>query len=167
MYWTDGTRSACGRDSLLWMSCARSHHTPTTGLWRLQQACGYHGEGSIHFANAYYPEIFSKRVEVWKGDVFAGSVGIDSSSGLLKINHGGDFGPMEWYGERTDSVFSSLDPDSVMLALSHYCLDEGRGVYDSSRPLNVEVAFEDVIRSEDPNLQEAISESKSVMPLFP
>jgi hypothetical protein len=134
---------------------------------RLQQACGYHGEGSIHFANAYYPEIFSERVEVWKGDVFAGYVGIDSSSGLLMINHGGDFGPMEWYGERTDSVFSSLDPDSVMLALSHYCLDEGRGVYDSSRPLNVEVACEDVIRSEDPNLQEAISESKYEMPLFP
>ncbi len=84
-----------------------------------------------------------------------------AASGLLKLNHGGDFGPMEWFGERTDSVFNSVNVDSVKQALGHYCLDEGRGVYDSNRPLNVEVANQDVARSKDTRLQEAVSESKS------
>jgi hypothetical protein len=95
-------------------------------------------------------------VEVWKGDLFAGSVGIDPSSGLLKLSHGGDFGPMEWFGERTDSVFNSLNMDSIKQSLGNYCLDEGRGIYDANRPLNKEVANEDVARSKDANLQAAV-----------
>ena len=122
----------------------------------LQAACGYNGEGSIHFENAYYPVILHDKVEVWKGDLFAGSVGIDPSSGLLKLSHGGDFGPMEWFGERTDSVFNSLNMDSMKQALGSYCLDEGRGIYDANRPLNKEVANEDVARSKDTKLQAAI-----------
>jgi hypothetical protein len=123
---------------------------------QLQTACGYTGEGNIHFENAYYPVILHDKVEVWKGDLFAGSVGIDPSSGLLKLSHGGDFGPMEWFGERTDSVFNSLSMDSMKQALGNYCLDEGRGIYDASRPLNKEVANEDVARSKDTTLQAAV-----------
>ena len=122
----------------------------------LQSACGYKGEGSIHFENAYYPVILHDKVEVWKGDLFAGSVGIDPSSGLLKLSHGGDFGPMEWFGERTDSVFNSLNMDSMKQSLGNYCLDEGRGIYDANRPLNKEVANNDVARSKDTTLQAAI-----------
>jgi hypothetical protein len=123
---------------------------------QLQSACGYTGEGNIHFENAYYPVIHHDKVEVWKGDLFAGSVGIDPSSGLLKLSHGGDFGPMEWFGERTDSVFNSLNMDSMKQALGSYCLDEGRGIYDANRPLNKEVANDDVARSKDTTLQAAI-----------
>ena len=123
---------------------------------QLQTACGYTGEGNIHFENAYYPVILHDKVEVWKGDLFAGSVGIDPSSGLLKLSHGGDFGPMEWFGERTDSVFNSLNMDSMKQALGNYCLDEGRGIYDANRPLNKEVANEDVARSKDTKFQAAI-----------
>ena len=122
----------------------------------LQSACGYKGEGSIHFENAYYPVILHDKVEVWKGDLFAGSVGIDPASGLLKLSHGGDFGPMEWFGERTDSVFNSLNMDSMKQSLGNYCLDEGRGIYDANRPLNKEVANNDVARSKDTTLQAAI-----------
>jgi hypothetical protein len=127
---------------------------------QLQSACGYTGEGNIHFENAYYPVIHHDKVEVWKGDLFAGSVGIDPSSGLLKLSHGGDFGPMEWFGERTDSVFNSLNMDSMKQALGNYCLDEGRGIYDANRPLNKEVANDDVARSKDTTLQAAV-ESQS------
>ena len=123
---------------------------------QLQAKVGYHGEGCIHFENAYYPIIGHDKVEVWKGDLFAGSIGIDPTSGLLKLNHGGDFGPMEWFGERTESVFNSVNIDSVRQALSHYCLDEGRGVYDSNRPLNIEVANDDIARSKDTKLLAAI-----------
>ena len=124
---------------------------------KLQQSCGYNGNGSIHFANAYYPEVFSDKVEIWKGDVFAGSVGIDPQSGLLKINQGGDFGPMEWYGERTDSVFNSVSLDNTLQSIGRYCLDEGIGIFDKNRTSNLEVASNDVARSKDPVLNEAIT----------
>ena len=124
---------------------------------KLQQSCGYNGNGSIHFANAYYPEVFSDKVEIWKGDVFAGSVGIDPQSGLLKINQGGDFGPMEWYGERTDSVFNSVSLDNTLQSIGRYCLDEGSGIFDKNRTSNLEVASNDVARSKDPVLNEAIT----------
>lgn len=127
---------------------------------RLQQACGYFGEGSIHFANAYFPRIYTERVEIWKGDVFAGSVGIDPSHGLLKINQGGDFGPMEWYGNRTESVFNSVSMESIKESISRFCLDEGIGIFDKNRTSNIEVASNDVVKSKDPVLNEALSASQ-------
>ena len=127
---------------------------------RLQQACGYFGEGSIHFANAYFPRIYTARVEIWKGDVFTGSVGIDPSHGLLKINQGGDFGPMEWYGNRTESVFNSVSMESIKESISRFCLDEGIGIFDKNRTSNIEVASNDVVKSKDPVLNEALSASQ-------
>ena len=127
----------------------------------LQQACGYNGDGSIHFANAYYPEIFSERVEIWKGDIFAGSVGIDPSCGLIRINQGGDFGPMEWFGERTDSVFNSVSLDAIKESIGRYCLDEGIGICDANRTLNLETANKDVAMSKDSKLIEAIDNCPS------
>ena len=128
---------------------------------RLQRACGYEGDGSIHFANAYFPRIYSERVEIWKGDVFAGSVGIDPSSGLLKINQGGDFGPMEWYGDRTESVFNSISMDSIKESIGRYCLDEGIGIFDKNRTSNVQIANKDVSMSNDNKLLEAVSMSNA------
>ena len=126
---------------------------------QLQEACGYYGSESIHFANAYYPEIFSERVEIWKGDIFAGSVGIDPSSGLLRINQGGDFGPMEWFEERTDSVFNSVSLDSIKESIGRYCLDEGVGICDANKTLNIETANKDVALSKDTKLIDAIDNS--------
>lgn len=130
----------------------------------LQQACGYNGDGSIHFQNAYYPRIYSERVEIWKGDIFAGSVGIDPSSGLLKINAGGDFGPMEWFGERTESVFNSVSIDSIKESIGRFCLDEGIGIFDKNRTSNIEVANNDVVKSNDKTLSNEISSSHQTKP---
>lgn len=127
---------------------------------QLQRACGYSGEGSIHFANAYFPEVFSDRVEIWKGDVFAGSVGIDPNCGLLRINQGGDFGPMEWYGDRTESVFNSVSMDSIKESIGRYCLDEGIGIFDRNRTSNLEIAARDVVHSQDKALNDAISSAQ-------
>ena len=128
---------------------------------RLQSSCGYDGSGSIHFANAYFPRIFSERVEIWKGDVFAGSVGIDPSSGLLKINQGGDFGPMEWYGDRIESVFNSISMDSIKESIGRYCLDEGIGIFDKNRTSNVQTANNDVSASKDARLLSALEQPSS------
>ena len=128
---------------------------------RLQRACGYDGSGSIHFANAYFPRIYSERVEIWKGDVFAGSVGIDPSNGLLKINQGGDFGPMEWYEDRTESVFNSISMDSIKESIGRYCLDEGIGIFDKNRTSNVQTANNDVSASKDARLLSALEQPSS------
>lgn len=91
----------------------------------LYEQVGYIGEGDIHFANAYYPVIYHDKIEIFKGDIFAGSVGIDPNNGLLRVDQGGDFGPMEWFGERTESVFRSGSFDSIKQAIGEFCLDEG------------------------------------------
>jgi len=130
----------------------------------LQDAVGYVYDGSIHFANAYYPEIFHDRVEIWKGDTFAGSVGIDSSSGLLKINAGGDFGPMEWFQERTESVFNSVSIDSIKETMGRFCLDEGIGIFDKNRTSNLQTANNDVAHSKDARLCELVNSKSSRIP---
>ena len=130
----------------------------------LQDAVGYGYDGSIHFANAYFPTIFHDRVEIWKGDTFAGSVGIDPTSGLLKINAGGDFGPIEWFQERTESVFNSISIDSIKEAMGRYCLDEGIGIFDKNRTSNIQTANEDVARSKDRRLLELVNTKSARIP---
>ena len=130
----------------------------------LQDAVGYVYDGSIHFANAYYPEIFHDRVEIWKGDTFAGSVGIDPTSGLLKINAGGDFGPMEWFQERTESVFNSVAIDSIKEAMGRFCLDEGIGIFDKNRTSNLQTANNDVAHSKDARLCELVNSKSNRIP---
>lgn len=130
----------------------------------LQDAVGYVYDGSIHFANAYYPEIFHDRVEIWKGDTFAGSVGIDPSSGLLKINAGGDFGPMEWFQKRTESVFNSVAIDSIKEAMGRFCLDEGIGIFDKNRTSNLQTANNDVAHSKDARLCELVNSKSNRIP---
>ena len=130
----------------------------------LQDAVGYGYDGSIHFANAYFPVIFHDRVEIWKGDNFAGSVGIDPASGLLKINAGGDFGPMEWFQERTESVFNSVSMDSIKEAMGRYCLDEGIGIFDKNRTSNIQTANNDVARSKDSRLIDIVNSKSTKIP---
>ena len=130
----------------------------------LQDAVGYGYDGSIHFANAYFPVIFHDRVEIWKGDNFAGSVGIDPASGLLKINAGGDFGPMEWFQERTESVFNSVSLDSIKEAMGRYCLDEGIGIFDKNRTSNIQTANNDVAHSKDARLCELVNSKSNRIP---
>ena len=124
----------------------------------LYEKVGYIGDGDIHFANAYYPVIYHDKIEIFKGDIFAGSVGIDPNNGLLRIDQGGDFGPMEWFGERTESVFRSVSFDSIKEAIGQFCLDEGIGVGGNDRKVNIDVANEDVANSKDRALIENLSQ---------
>ena len=120
----------------------------------LYEKIGYSGEDNIHFGNAYYPVIYHDKIEVFKGDIFAGSVGIDPANGLLRIDQGGDFGPMEWNGDRTESVFKSASFDSIKQSLGEFILDEGVGIRDHGRRPNIDVANDDVAKSTDERLVE-------------
>jgi hypothetical protein len=104
--------------------------------------------------------IFQDSVEIWQGDIFAGSVQIDPDCGLLKIEAGGGVGPMEWYDNRTESVFTSTSIDGIKEAMNFYCLDEGVGINDKNRLSNVAIANDDIARSKDETLLGAI-EKKS------
>lgn len=123
---------------------------------KLQALGGYHGEGSIHFATAYFPVVYQSGIEVWKGDTFAGSIGIDPMSGLLKVTEGGDLGPCEWGEDRCFSVFYGTSLDSFREALSHWCLDEGVGIESSAYRLNADRVYNDITASEDKALNEKI-----------
>lgn len=103
-------------------------------------------------------------MEIWKGDAFAGSVGIDPVSGLLKINAGGNFGPMEWFQERTDSVFNSVSIDSIKETMGRYCLDEDIGIFDKNRTSNLQTTNNDVAHSRDSRLQELVNSKSTRIP---
>lgn len=124
----------------------------------LYEKVGYVGEGDIHFAHAYYPVIYHDKIEIFKGDIFAGSVGIDPNNGLLRIDQGGDFGPMEWFGERTESVFQSISFDSIKEVIGQFCLDEGVGIGGNDRKVNIDVANEDVANTKDKALIAALDQ---------
>ena len=116
---------------------------------QLQAAVGYTGEGSIHFENAYYPEVFSNRVEVWRGDCFAGAVCFDTSTGQLRVDIGGDSGPQEHGQARTFSVFYGYDGTSWKEAIARFCIDEGKGIESAQYETNIDIANRDVANSKD------------------
>ena len=64
---------------------------------------------------------------------------------------------MEWYGDRTESVFNSVSLDSIKESIGRYCLDEGIGIFDKHRTSNIEIAVHDVVQSKDKVLSDAIS----------
>lgn len=130
---------------------------------KLQTLSGYPGEGCIHFETAYFPVIYHSWIEVWKGDTFAGSIGIDPMSGMLKTVDGGDMGPHEWGEDRCFSVFYGTSLDSFREALSHWCLDEGVGMGDRSLFLNLDRANNDMGHSTDPELNR-VQEGNAIRP---
>lgn len=119
---------------------------------RLQGLSGYSGEGSVHYATAYFPRILHSSIEVWKGDTFAGSIGINPGNGLLKIREGGDMGPFEYGEDRCFSVFYGTSVGAFREALGHWCLDEGVGLGDRDLYLNIDRASNDICQSLDPSL---------------
>lgn len=115
---------------------------------KLQSIAGYGGDGNVHFGTAYYPVILHSKVEIWKGDIFAGSIGIDTKSGMLKIEEGGDMGPAEWGEDRCFSVFFSTDVAAAKEAMYRFCLDDGVDLNRASERSNVQRAYEDVAKSD-------------------
>ena len=63
---------------------------------------------------------------------------------------------MEWFGDRTESVFNSVSIDSIKDAIGRFCLDEGIGIHDKDRKLNLEVANNDVANSKDKTLIDSL-----------
>lgn len=47
--------------------------------------------GTFRFTSAYYPVTMADRIEVREGDLLAGAVGIDQSTGLLRVQWSGDY----------------------------------------------------------------------------
>ena len=131
---------------------------------RLQTMSGYSGPGNVHFETAYFPVIYHSRIEVWKGETFAGSIGIDPLNGLLRVALGGDMGPSEWGEDRCFSVFSGTSPESFREAISYWCLDEGVGKESKSPFLNFDRANNDIAMSRDSALDFSCDQKPSIRP---
>jgi len=131
---------------------------------RLQTLSGYNGEGSIHYATAYFPRIYHSHIEVWKGDTFAGSIGINPGTGMLSVREGGDLGPFEYGEDRCFPVFYGTGLDSFKESLSRWCLDEGLGIGDKTLYLNIDRANNDICKSKDPALDISDSKSRGLKP---
>lgn len=126
----------------------------------LQQRSGFHGEGNVHYGSAYFPVILHSSIEVWKGETFAGSIGIDPQSGLLKIREGGDLGPCEYGEDRCFNVFYGTGMDAFKDAIGYACLDEGVGLGGENRMLNSDRAYRDVCMSRDEGLDRGTARSQ-------
>lgn len=131
---------------------------------RLQTMSGYSGPGNVHFETAYFPVIYHSRIEVWKGETFAGSIGIDPLNGLLRVALGGDMGPGEWGEDRCFSVFSGTSLESFREAISYWCLDEGVGKESKSPFLNLDRANNDIAMSKDSALDFSCEQKPSIRP---
>ena len=71
---------------------------------------------------------------------------------------------MEWFQERTESVFNSVSLDSIKEAMGRYCLDEGIGIFDKNRTSNIQTANSDVARSKDSRLLELVNSKTTRIP---
>jgi hypothetical protein len=71
---------------------------------------------------------------------------------------------MEWFQERTESVFNSVSIDSIKEAMGRYCLDEGIGIFDKNRTSNLQAANNDVAHSKDSRLQELVNSKSTRIP---
>ena len=132
---------------------------------RLQTMSGYSGPGSVHYETAYFPVIYHSRIEVWKGEIFAGSIGIDPLTGLLRVALGGDMGAAEWGEDRCFSVFNSSSLESFKEAISYWCLDEGVGKESKSPFLNIDRANRDISMSKDEALDMSFGQKPSLRPI--
>lgn len=93
-------------------------------------------------------------------------MGIDPSNGLLRIDQGGDFGPMEWGGDRTESIFRHVSLDSIKESLGEFILDEGVGTGDNERKSNIDVANDDMAKSTDERIKEGLDMNNSPMKIL-
>ena len=120
----------------------------------LQRRSGYDGEGSVHYRSAFYPVIGHDSVEIMQGDLLAGAVSIDSTTGLLNVSVDGDYSDGEyrmadWCRERVFPPYETYDKEKIKECIGRSCLDEGIGINDLSHTSNIETANQDIAESND------------------
>lgn len=97
----------------------------------LEQAAGYESDGRhIHFAQAYYPEVYSRSIDLMQGDILRGRIRLDDD-GKIKVDTNISTGSNQ--GEYLEGVLNSMDifhkndgPAEIRQKLNEFCLDFGK-----------------------------------------
>lgn len=126
----------------------------------LQRISGYDGEGSVHYATAYYPVIYHNALEIYQGDYLDGRITWDEYNCKMRIEEDGDLRDGEyleadWCRERVFFSRGYMGPDEIKAAIGRFCLDDGVGVGDN-RKSNIDAAINDIALSTDEKINAAI-----------
>lgn len=138
----------------------------------LQNAAGYYsGRGNIHFATAFYPEVYSKSIDLMEGDILRGRVRLDDD-GRIRVDTNVNTGRST--GEYLQGVLQSMDlfhrndgPAEIRQKLNEYCLDYGR-IEDEDERVALkggDVEAESVKMKYESNIDRAIRDMSSVSEL--
>ena len=131
----------------------------------LQRISGYDGEGSVHYATAYYPVIYHNALEIYQGDYLDGRITWDEYNCKMRIEEDGDLRDGEyleadWCRERVFFSRGFMGPDEIKAAIGRFCLDDGVGVGDN-RKSNIDAAINDIALSTDEKINGSIGYSAS------
>ena len=96
----------------------------------LERHAGYEGSGHIHFAEAYYPVVKNRSIDLMQGDILRGRVRIDDQ-GKISVDTNVQTGSLQ--GEYLEGVLNSMDifhkndgVAEIKQKLNEYCLDYGK-----------------------------------------
>lgn len=83
----------------------------------------------IHFASAFYPVVYGRRIDLMQGDILRGRVGLDAY-GRIRVDSSAPTGGI--HTEGLEGVLATMDlfhrndtPADIMAALDRWCLDRG------------------------------------------
>lgn len=96
----------------------------------LERHAGYEGPGHIHFAEAFYPVVKNRSIDLMQGDILRGRVKIDDD-GKIKVDTNVNTGSNT--GEYLENVLNSMDlfhkndgVAEIKQKLNEFCLDYGK-----------------------------------------
>lgn len=96
----------------------------------LQISAGYDGDGKVHFAEAFYPEVYSRSIDLMQGDILRGRVRLDDK-GEISVDTNVSTGRST--GEYLQGVLDSMDifhrndgVAEIKQKLNEFCLDYGK-----------------------------------------
>lgn len=96
----------------------------------LERLAGYTGHGHIHFAEAFYPRVYNRTIDLMQGDVLRGRVRIDDH-GNIRVDTNISTGSNR--GEYLEGVLNSMDifhkndgVAEIKQKLNEFCLDYGK-----------------------------------------
>lgn len=132
----------------------------------LQRRSGYHGNGSVRYATAYFPVIYRNAIEIYQGPYLEGKIVWDEYNAKVHIDqfgelHDGEYREGDIYREKVFCPNGPLGTAEIKAAIGRFCLDEGVGVGDN-RKSNIDVAIKDICNSKDERLDEVRGQTGSV-----
>lgn len=137
----------------------------------LERQAGYDGPGHIHFAEAFYPVVKNRSIDLMQGDILRGRVRLDDD-GKIKVDTNISTGSNS--GEYLEGVLNSMDVfhkndgvAEIKQKLNEFCLDYGKIEDEDERQalLSDDQEAESVKMKYSSNIDKAIMDMSNVQEL--